>query len=173
MNTRKSRLKRICGKDEEADLDYSDVDPCYKEPEIPDELAKTDERTWISLGNRMFHIEDVQSMYIQANHLIINFDYTDKQIVIHFGYGDEGTKNAKIVFEALREMYGAYKINLPEDANLYPDILKTAYGDEIRREIQSQVHFETTRYKERHKNKLRKITDELTNLKKKMVINDV
>jgi len=40
--------------------------------------------------------------------------------------------------------------------------------DQVRREIQSRVNFETTRYKERHKNKLRKITDELTNLKKKM-----
>ncbi len=166
MNMRKSRLKRICGTEE--DIDYSDVDPCCQSPEISEELAKTDQRTWISLGNRMFHIEDVQSMYIQANHLIINFDYTAKQIVIHFGYGDEGTKNANIVFEALREMYGAYKINLPENANLEPDILRTAYGNEITREIQSRVHFETTRYKERHKNKLRKLTDELTNLKKKM-----
>ncbi len=164
---RKSRLKQIC--DSEKDIDYCDVDPCFQTLSIPKDIPKIDERTWISLGNRMFHIEDIQSMYIQANHLIINFDYTDKQIVIHFGYGPEGTKNAKIVFESLREMYGAYKINLPENANLEPDLMKTAYGDEIKREIQSQVRFETIRYKERYKNKLKKLTNELTNLKKKMI----
>lgn len=135
---------------------------------MSDKIKSPDERTWISLGNRMFHIEDVQSMYIQANHLIVNFDYTDKQIVIHFGYGKEGEKNAKIVFESLREMYGAYKINLPEDANLYPNLLETAYGDQVRRSVQLQVKFETTKYKERHKNKLKKLTDELTHLKKKI-----
>ena len=167
MSIRKKKLQEIY--DTEKDIDYSDVDSCYQDINIDEELKKPDERTWISLGNRMFHIEDVQSMYIQANHLIINFDYTDKQIVIHFGYGDKGTENAKTVFECLREMYGAYKINLPEDADLYPDILKTAYGDEIRREIQSKVHFETKKYKERHKNKLKKLTEELENLKNKMV----
>ncbi len=167
MSARKKRLQRIC--DTEKDIDYSDVDPCYQDINIDEEPKKTDERTWISLGNRMFHIEDVQSMYIQANHLIINFDYTDKQIVIHFGYGENGAENAKTVFECLRDMYGAYKINLPEDANLQPDLLRTAYGDEIRREIQSKVHFETTRYKERHKTKLIKLTEDLENLKKKMI----
>ena len=161
--------KRII--DREQDKTAQECDPCAHS--IPDDVQpkKTDERTWISLGNRMFHIEDVQSMYIQANHLIINFDYTDKQIVIHFGYGLNGEKNAKIVFECLREMYGAYKINLPEDANLYPDLLKTAYGDEINRRIQYEVHNETKRYKERHKNKLKKLTEELENLTKKMAEN--
>jgi hypothetical protein len=141
-----------------------------KEDKIIDEQKKTDERAWISLGNRMFHIEDVQSMYIQANHLIINFDYTDKQVVIHFGYGKEGEKNAKIVFESLREMYGAYKVDLPEDANLYPDLMKTAYGDKISKEIQAQVKNITQEYKKRHLNKLKKCLNELDELKKKMNI---
>lgn len=157
---------RIIDRDE--DKTCEECDPCAV-PIYEEEPKKTDERTWISLGNRMFHIEDVQSMYIQENHLIINFDYTEKQVVIHFGHGEEGKKNAETVFECLREMYGAYKLNLPEEANLYPNLMETAYGDQVRREIQSRVHFETTKFKERHRNKLRKLTDELTELKKKML----
>jgi hypothetical protein len=168
------RLKKFTKiTDEDLQIDSNPMEVITELPdensELDKELKKPEDRTWISLGNRMFHIEDVQSMYIQANHLIINFDYTDKQVVIHFGRDEKGTENAKIVFESLREMYGAYKVNLPEGANLYPDLMETAYGDQVRREIQSRVHFETNRYKERHKNKLRKLTDELTNLKKKMM----
>lgn len=133
-----------------------------------DEIKSTEERTWISLGNRMFHVEDIQSMFIQANHLIINFDYTDKQIVIHFGYGPKGEKHAKTVFDSLTEMYGAYKVNLPDDANLYPNLLETAYGDYVSRHIQSQVKLEKNEYKQRHKNKLKKLMQELESLKKKM-----
>lgn len=133
-----------------------------------EEKKSDEERTWISLGNRMFHVEDIESMFIQANHLIINFDYTDKQVVIHFGYGEKGEKNAKIVFDSLAEMYGAYKVNLPEDANLYPDLMETAYGDQVRRHIQSQVQLEKIAFKKRHKRKLDKLMDELEFLRKKI-----
>lgn len=162
------KLKRILEKVD--DVDYKDVDPCFSEPP-KEEPLKTEERNWISLGNRMFHIEDVQSMYIQANHLIINFDYTDKQVVIFFGYGEKNSKayqNCLSVFEMLGSMYGAKKIDLPDDADMFPDIMKTAYGDKINREIANQVFYKNKEYKERHKKKYQKCINELEELKKKM-----
>lgn len=133
-----------------------------------DEIKELDERTWIQLGNRQFYVEDVESIYIQANHLIINFDYTDKQIVIYFGKDKKGHDNAKKVFDVLGELYGAYKIDLPEDANLYPDLLQTAYGTHINRKIQNEVKYEKDKFKKRHQRKLAKALAEIENLKKKI-----
>ena len=161
-------MRRIPHNISEEEKTVAECDPCYQEPEIVNEQKRTDERTWISLGNRMFHIEDVRSMFIQANHLIINFDYTDKQVVIHFGYGKEGEKHAKIVFESLREMYGAYKIELPPEANLYPNLLDTAYGDKVTREVQARVNNESTKIKERYRNKYIKLVREMDALKLKI-----
>lgn len=131
------------------------------------EEAKKEQKTWISLGNRQFYIEDVESIYIQANHLIINFDYTDKQVVIFFGHSEKGTQNAKKVFDILGEMYNAYRIELPEDAIPDPDIFKTAYGQQISKEIQYQTKLIKEDLKKRDSRKLKKALKEIEMLKKK------
>jgi hypothetical protein len=130
-----------------------------------------EEKKWISLGNRQFYVEDVQSIYIQANHLIVNFDYTDKQIVLFFGHSEEGYKNCKIVFYALAKLYNAYKIPLPENVNLCPDIMKTAYGSEIDKRVRDRAKYENDQFKKRHQKKLKKALEEIEELKKKMIEN--
>ena len=131
-------------------------------------INSEDQKTFISLGNRMFHIEDVESMFIQANHLIINFDYTDKQIVIFFGRNPESYNNAKLVFDTLAEMWGAYKVNLPTDAIPDPNIMETVYKEKVDKAIQSAVKFEKDKFKFRHQRKLNKALNELKKLKEKM-----
>lgn len=133
-----------------------------------EEPKKTEEKTWISLGNRQFYVEDVQSIFIQANHLIINFDYVDKQLVIFFGHDKKGYENAKAVFDLLGDMYKAYRIPLPEDAIPDPDILKTVYGHKIDKAIQDAVSWEKEKFKKRHQRKLSKAVRELEELKKKI-----
>ncbi len=125
-------------------------------------------RRWISLGNRQFYIEDIESIFIQANHLIINFDYTDKQLVIFFGRTEKSYKNAKKVFDILGEMFNAYIIDLPDDAVPDPDILKTVYGQKIDKTIQDRVKYDTDKYKKRHKRKLEKALEEIKYLKSKI-----
>lgn len=153
--------------DDEEDFDEEDLN-VEQMPAIADQEPLQAEKTWISLGNRQFFVEDVQSIFIQANHLIINFDYTAKQIVIFFGRNEKSYENARKVFDALAEMYNAYKIELPEDAILEPDILKTAYGDQVNRAIQDRVKFEKDKFKMRHVRKLKKALDEIASLKKKL-----
>lgn len=126
------------------------------------------EKTWISLGNRQFYIEDIESIFIQANHLIINFDYTDKQLVIFFGRTTKSYENARKVFDTLGELFNAYKIDLPLDAVPDPDIMKTVYGEKISKEIQSRVHYEKDKFKKRHRSKLDKALKEIEHLKSKI-----
>ena len=155
-------LKRIC--ESQKDVEYSDVDPCYQE--ISEEKPrKLGEKTWISLGNRQFFVEDVQSIYIQAHHLIINFDYTMQQIVIYFGRTEKGLENAQKVFDILAEMYGAYKINIPPDAIVNPDIMETVYKDKVDQAIQSSIRMESQKLKLRHQKKLNKALNEIKILK--------
>lgn len=132
------------------------------------EKRNPEQRTFISLGNRMFFVEDIQSIFIQAGHLIINFEYTNAQQVIFFGYGDDGNRKAKVVFDMLGEMYGAYKIDLPKGTIPDPNIMETAYRDEIDRSIQQQVHWRLTEIKKRHKRKFDKLLLELSQLKEKV-----
>ena len=129
---------------------------------------KLTEKSWISLGDRQFYVEDVQSIFIQANHLIINFDYTDKQVVIFFGHHDQGYKNAKIVFDALAEMYGAYEVALPDDAIVSPNIMDTVYKVEVSRKIQNEVRYEKDKIKKRYEEKYENCLQELEILKKKI-----
>lgn len=133
---------------------------------MENEAPEPSEKTWISLGNRQFYVEDVQSIFIQANHLIVNFDYTDKQIVIYFGLGPKGAKNAKAVFDALGEMYNAHVMPIPEDADLSPNLMKTAYGEEINRSIQSAIRYEKEKLKLRFQKKVKSLTAEFEALKK-------
>jgi hypothetical protein len=132
------------------------------------EMIEETTRKWISLGDRQFYIEDIESIFIQANHLIINFDYTDKQLVIFFGRSNKSYENARKVFDILGEMFNAYKIDLPEDAIPSPDIMKTVYGEKISKEIQSQVRYEKDKFKKRHKRKLDKALAEIKYLKSKV-----
>lgn len=127
-----------------------------------------EKRTWISLGNRQFYIEDIESIFIQANHLIINFDYTEKQIVIFFGRTNKAYENARKVFDSLGELFNAYKIDLPLDAVPDPDIMKTVYGEKISKEIQSRVTYEKDKFKKRHRSKLDKALKEIEYLKAKI-----
>lgn len=132
------------------------------------EKRKPNQKNWISLGDRQFYIEDVKSIYVQANHLIINFDYTDKQIVIFFGHSEKGYKNAKKVFDILGDMFDAYAIPLPSDTISNPDILKTVYGQKIDKTIRDSVKYQNDKYKKRHQSKLKKALEEIDELKKKM-----
>jgi hypothetical protein len=129
---------------------------------------KLNECTWISLGDRQFYIEDVESIFIQANHLIINFDYTSAQVVIFFGHHPTGYENAKKVFDILGQMFNAYKIEIPSDAVIDPNILETAYREKINRAIQSQVKYEKDKFKKRHLRKLDKASKEIEFLNRKL-----
>lgn len=139
--------------------------------QILDDLVDDQEKpfenpTWISLGNRQFHIEDVQSIYIQKNHLIINFDYKYEQMVIYFG--SKGYDAAKTVFDQLAHMFKAYVIKIPLDAIPDPDIWKTAYGDELSKRVQDAEHMQNEKCKLRYQKKLKKCLEEIAQLKKKM-----
>jgi hypothetical protein len=126
------------------------------------------DKNWISLGDRQFYIEDVQSIYIQANHLIVSFEGTEKQIVIFFGHSPKGYQNAKKVFEALGEMYNACKIDLPSDAIVTPDLMKTVYKDKVDKAIQDGIRYEKEKFKNRYHKKLQKALDTVEELTRKL-----
>lgn len=125
--------------------------------------------TFVALGDRLFYIEDIQTMFIQANHLIINFDYGDQQIVVFFGRGDKAYKEAKEVFDKLCDIFKAYKIPLSDNAIPNPDIMKTVYSEQIDKKIQDAVEFTKEKLGKRHQRAIIKITRQLESLKKKII----
>lgn len=121
--------------------------------------------TFVALGDRLFYVEDIQTMFIQANHLIINFDYSEKQIVIFFGHGEKGYKEARKVFDELCSLFKAYKVELSNNAIPNPDLMKTVYADEVDKKIQDAVEFTKETINKRHERQLNKLNREIKRLK--------
>lgn len=120
--------------------------------------------TFVALGDRLFYVEDIQTMFIQANHLIINFDYSDKQIVVFFGHGKKGYEEARKVFDELCDLFKAYRINLSDNAIPNPDIMKTVYAEQVDKKVQDAVEFTKEELNKRHERQLRKLNKEIDRL---------
>jgi len=127
--------------------------------------------TFVCLGDRLFYVEDIQTMFIQANHLIINFDYSEKQIVVFFGHEKKGYEEARSVFDQLCDLFKAYKINLSDNAIPNPDIMKTVYAEQIDKKIQDAVEFTKEYINKRHQRQLNKLTKEISRLKEIIIKN--
>ena len=125
--------------------------------------------TFVSLGDRLFYVEDIQTMFIQANHLIINFDYSEKQIVVFFGHGKKGYAEARGVFDQLCDLFKAYRIDLSDNAIPNPDLMKTVYAEKVDKKIQRAVEFTKEELNKRHARQLNKLTKEISRLKEIIV----
>lgn len=125
--------------------------------------------TFVALGDRLFYVEDIQTMFIQANHLIINFDYSEKQIVVFFGHGKKGYAEARGVFDQLCDLFRAYKIELSDNAIPNPDLMKTVYAEQVDKKIQDAVEFTKEDLNKRHARQLTKLTREISRLKEIIV----
>jgi hypothetical protein len=125
--------------------------------------------TFVAIGDRLFYIEDIQTMYIQANHLIINFDYGEKQIVVYFGKDKKAYNEAKEVFDKLCDIFKAYRIELSNNAIPNPNIMETVYKEQIDKRIQDAVEFTKETLNKRHERALNKIKRQLESLKTKII----
>lgn len=143
--------------------DPQNVD-CYKE-------------TWMRLGNYLVLADEIDSVAVQAGHIIITFSESYQphgnfpgQIVLHFG--DDGNEKAIDVFDQICALKNAVQIKLPRRYNACPDLSKTYYKETIDREVKRGVswykhdfHQRVQKYRERHQRKLEKALSEVKRLR--------
>jgi hypothetical protein len=128
---------------------------------------------WLSLGDRMFLIDDLVDVAIQKNHLILTFEGHQPQICIYFGdwktYTDSKTSDAylacKNVYDQICKLKNASIVKLPKCAIVSPDIIDTFYGDELEKVIQDRKSYAVLDIKKNHKKKIDKAFKIIEDLK--------
>lgn len=124
------------------------------------------ENDWVKIGNNLIPLDELRGVWIQKNHLIIEIDTQQDQLVFHFG--KEGYEECKKAFDKLCELKKAFEISLSENVNLTPDIMKTFYEDEFNRTVKAYEKFELDKVKKRYQKQMDKLKNKLTEMANKL-----